>query len=234
MGTIFPAQRMSPQPAATLVMYESWFSEMCRRFASSSRSVADWFKRIKNSEFASMRRAVSERRSSSTFCVKPCHQPVVFADALPELVEEIGAVLIAEQQVKLVREYPCGLAFLPVLNDAVEDGVEGDQHPDGHELLAQFPDVIGDDSRLGIHVGALGKGVEAAGDEQFRTRAPALWLPAPAVLTGSGTGLSGWAVRPRSCWPCIPGTHRRYSGQGWIFLLRSRCPRPPAARTGRG
>ena len=75
-GTMFPAQRMSPQPAATLVMYPSWMSEMCKRFASSSRSVADWFKRIKNSELASISRAVSERRSSSTFCVSPVTRPL--------------------------------------------------------------------------------------------------------------------------------------------------------------
>ena len=37
--------------------------------ASSSRSVADWLSRIRNSLFASIRRAVSERSSSSTFCV---------------------------------------------------------------------------------------------------------------------------------------------------------------------
>ena len=63
--------------------------------------------------------------------------------------------------------------------------------PMGMQLLAQLPDVIGDDPGFGVHIGALGKGVEAAGDEEFRGQAPALWLPAPAVLTGNGTGLSG-------------------------------------------
>ena len=39
-GMIAPPQRMIPWPAGTLVMYESWFSEMFSSFASSSRSVA--------------------------------------------------------------------------------------------------------------------------------------------------------------------------------------------------
>ena len=98
---------------------------------------------------------------------QPCHQPVVFSDSFPQLVEKVGAVLIAEQQVKLIGKYPGGFAFLPVLNHPVEDGVEGDQHSDGHELFPQFPDIIGDDPGFGIHIGLLGKGVEAAGDEQF-------------------------------------------------------------------
>ena len=93
-----------------------------------------------------------------------------FNGTLPEFVEKVGAVLVTEQQVKLVGKYPCGLALLPVLNDTVEDGVEGNQHPDGHKLFAQLPDVIGDDPGLGIHIGALGKGIEAAGDEQFRRK----------------------------------------------------------------
>ena len=98
---------------------------------------------------------------------QPCHETVVFADALPQLVEKVGAVLIAEQQVEFVRKHPGGLALLPVLNHPVEDGVQRDQHSDGHELLPKFPDIIGDDSRFGIHIGGLGKGVEAAGDEEL-------------------------------------------------------------------
>ena len=98
---------------------------------------------------------------------QPCHQAVVLADALPQLVEKVGAVLVAEQQVELVREHPGGLALLPVLNHPVEDGVQRHQHPDGHELLTQFPDIVGDNPRLGIHIGGLGKGVEAAGDKEL-------------------------------------------------------------------
>ena len=98
---------------------------------------------------------------------EPCHEAVVFADALPQLIEKVGAVLIAEQQIELIGKHPCGLAFLPVLNHPVEDGVQRDQHPDGHELLPKFPNIVGDDSRLGVHIGRLGKGVEAASDEEL-------------------------------------------------------------------
>ena len=40
-GTMLPAQRIRPQPAATLVMYPICASEMCSSRASSSRSVGD-------------------------------------------------------------------------------------------------------------------------------------------------------------------------------------------------
>ena len=66
---MLPAQRMRPQPAGTLVMYPSCVSEMFSSLASSSRSVALWLSSTRNSELASIRRAVSERSSSSTFWV---------------------------------------------------------------------------------------------------------------------------------------------------------------------
>lgn len=99
---------------------------------------------------------------------QPRHQAVVLADALPQLVEEVGAVLVAEQQVKLIGEHPGGFALLPVLDDPVEDGVQSHQHANGPQLFPQLPDVVGEDAGLGVHVGGLGEGVEAAGDEQLR------------------------------------------------------------------
>lgn len=99
---------------------------------------------------------------------QPRHKTIVFSDSFPHTVEEIGAVLIAEQEIELIREYPSGFTAFPVLNDPVEDRVQGDQHADGHELFTQFPDVIGDDPGFGIYVGVLSKGVEAAGDEELR------------------------------------------------------------------
>ena len=99
---------------------------------------------------------------------QPRHEAVVFADALPQLVEEVGAVRIPEQKVKFIGKDPCGFSFLPVLDHTVEDGVQRDQHANGHELRAKLPDVVGDDPGFGIHIGALGKSVQTAGDEQLR------------------------------------------------------------------
>lgn len=101
---------------------------------------------------------------------QPRHKTIVFPDPFPQTVEEVGAVLIAEQQVELIGKHPCGLSLFPILDHTVKDGVQGHQHPDGHQLLAQLPDVIGDDPGFGIYIGALGKSVEAAGDEQFRRK----------------------------------------------------------------
>ena len=75
-GTRLPAQRIRPQPAGTFVMYPNCVSEMFSSFANSPRSVALWFSMMRNSEFASISRAVSERSSSSTFCVRPVIRPL--------------------------------------------------------------------------------------------------------------------------------------------------------------
>ena len=104
---------------------------------------------------------------------QPGHKSVVLADALPQLVEEIGAVLIAEQNVKLIAENPRSAPLFPVLNHAVVNRIQRHQHTQRHKLLAQFADVVGNDPRLRVHVGVPGKGVQCAGNEQLgRKRQP--------------------------------------------------------------
>ena len=51
------------------------------------------------------------------------HKSVVLADALPQLVKEIGAVLVAEQNVKLIAENPRSAPLFLVLNHTVVNGV---------------------------------------------------------------------------------------------------------------
>ena len=57
---------------------------------------------------------------------------------------------------------------LPVLDHTVVDGIQCHQHSDRHQLFAQFPDIVGDNPRLGIHVGRLGECAQGAGNEEFR------------------------------------------------------------------
>lgn len=98
---------------------------------------------------------------------------MVFTDSLIEPVEKVRTVLIPEQQVKLIGKTR-SLSFLPVLDHPVEDAVQGDQHSQGHELLSQFPDIIGNDTVLRIHIGFLGEGVQASIDEQLEDKASPL------------------------------------------------------------
>ena len=109
-------------------------------------------------------------------------QAIVFADTFPEFVEKIRAVLIAEEDIKLIRHNPGTLAALLVLNNPVVDGVQRHQHPQRHELFAQFADIIVDDAGLGIHVGVLGKGVEGTRDKQLTGQRQPLGLPAPVAV----------------------------------------------------
>ena len=91
----------------------------------------------------------------------------VFPYPLPEGEQEVGRILVLEQQVDLVDEHPGALAQLAVPNDAVENTVEDYQHPNGKELLAQVPDVVADQPGAGIHIGGFGEGVQAALREQL-------------------------------------------------------------------
>ena len=63
---------------------------------------------------------------------QPGHKSVVLADAFPQLVEEIGAVLIAEQNVKLIAENPRSAPLFPVLNHAVVNRIQRHQHTQRH------------------------------------------------------------------------------------------------------
>ena len=62
------------------------------------------------------------------------HKSVVLADAFPQLVKEIGAVLIAEQNIKLIAENPCSAPLFPVLDDAVINSIQRHQHSQRHML----------------------------------------------------------------------------------------------------
>ena len=87
---------------------------------------------------------------------------LILSHAFPEGEQEIGAVLMLEQQVDLVDIDP-GVALQPaVADDAVEDAVQHYQHTHRQELLAKIPDIIAEDAGVGIHIGGLGKGVQTA------------------------------------------------------------------------
>lgn len=91
----------------------------------------------------------------------------VLAHPLPQGEQEVGAVLMLEQQIDLVDVDPCVFAESSVADYPVEDAVQNNQHAHGQKLFAQIPDVVADDAAVGIYVGALGEGVEAAGSEEL-------------------------------------------------------------------
>ena len=87
---------------------------------------------------------------------------LVFSHSFPQGEQEIGAVLMLEQQVDLINIDP-GVALQPtVADDAIEDAVQHHQHPHRQKLLAQIPDIVTEDTGIGVHIGGLGKGVETA------------------------------------------------------------------------
>ena len=72
-----------------------------------------------------------------------------------------------KQQVDLVDVDPGAFAQRAVSDDSVEDAVQHHQHPDGQKLFAQITDVVAKNPGVGVHIGGLGEGVEAAVCEQL-------------------------------------------------------------------
>lgn len=91
----------------------------------------------------------------------------VLTHTLPEREQEVGAVLVLEQQVNLVDEDKGVLALRAVRRDAVEDAVEHDEHTDGQKLLAEIKDVVADETTVHVDVRLLGEGIKRAVREQL-------------------------------------------------------------------
>ena len=94
----------------------------------------------------------------------------VFADTFPEGEQEVCAVLVLKQQVNFVDVDPGISSLLPVADDAVENAVQHHQHAHGQELAAQIPNVIAEDAGIGVHIGGLGKGIQAALGKQLNSQ----------------------------------------------------------------
>ena len=102
----------------------------------------------------------------------------VLTDSLPEFEQKLCRVLVHKEQIDFIDKDEGLLPFLPVLCNAVQDGIQYDQHADGPELLAQFQDVVTDQAVVGIHVCLLGEGVERSSRKEFQFQRQRLgfWL----------------------------------------------------------
>ena len=72
-----------------------------------------------------------------------------------------------EQKIDFVDENKGVLAFGSVLRNTVENGVENDQHTDGHKLFAEIKDVVANQAIVRVHIGFLGEGVQRTIGKQF-------------------------------------------------------------------
>ena len=91
----------------------------------------------------------------------------VFAHAFPERKQEVGAVLVLEQQIDLINEDICRSAAGPVGRDPVENAVQDGQHADGHHLAAEIQDVETDEPVADVHVCLFREGAVRAGREHL-------------------------------------------------------------------
>ena len=100
----------------------------------------------------------------------------VLTGALPERKQEIGGVLMTEQQIDFVKKNIGLSPVLPIRRNPVQDAVQHHQHPDGHQRFAEVVDVVAKKAVLRVHIRLLCKGVECAVDKQFHRKCHALRL----------------------------------------------------------
>ena len=97
----------------------------------------------------------------------PRSASLILPHTFPEGEEEIGAVLVLEQHIDFVNIDP-GIPLQPAItDDAVEDAVQHHQHTYRQKLLAKIPDIIAEDTGIGIHISGFGKGVQTTLRKQF-------------------------------------------------------------------
>ena len=106
-----------------------------------------------------------------------CHHRSVFTESLPCLVQKLAAVIGhipfsqgIEEQVDLIDVHMSVLSFLPVGNNPVKDGIQHDQQAHRLETFAQLLDIIANDPVLRIHIGLMGKDIQAAFCKQFQSQ----------------------------------------------------------------
>ena len=96
---------------------------------------------------------------------------VALAEAPPCGVEEHTAVRIVIHHMELIEINMGAPAVLPILRHAVEDGVRDNEQAHRFKLFAQIENVIDHDAVVGVHIGWIGKGVQAAlGEKLHRKR----------------------------------------------------------------
>ena len=72
-----------------------------------------------------------------------------------------------EKEVDFIDVDPGVLPHFAVMDDPVEHAVQHYQHSNRQKLLAQVPDIVAENPGVGIHVGGLGEGVQAALGEEL-------------------------------------------------------------------
>ena len=73
-----------------------------------------------------------------------------------------------EEQIYLVNEDICLLSLLPVPCDAVQNGIKYDKHSYSSELLAEFKNVVANQTVACVDIRLLCKGVERTPREKLK------------------------------------------------------------------
>ena len=91
-----------------------------------------------------------------------------FTESLPDFHRVGGSLIFLQEQVHFVNVVAGGFMGDPVDGDTVPNLILHNQHPDFLELLAQLLDVVADHAAVNIHIGAVVKDVQGAGDVDFQ------------------------------------------------------------------
>ena len=98
------------------------------------------------------------------------HGSGVLAKAFPALVEKLCGVVILEEQIHLVHEYPCVPSGQPICRHAVLDRLQHHIQRRGLELFTHLVEVKTDNAVINIKIGFVGEHIQAALHEQLRCK----------------------------------------------------------------
>ena len=130
------------------------------------------------------------------------HIAVSFSHLLPHSQKEVCGERIAEEDRKLVYEYPCTPTCTPVLDYAVINALQNNQHTHREQLLTEIEDIVRGQAIVLVNIGFLRENGQRTGDKQFRCKRKLLRFRLRLTLD---LGLRSWSVSEHR--PCI---HWRY------------------------
>ena len=101
----------------------------------------------------------------------------ILTEPLPRLIEELGGVVIFEEQIHLVHEDPSIFSRQAVRSHPVLNGLHGHVEGGGLQLFPHLIEVKDNEPVVHVHIGLMGEHIQGALHEQLGGQGQLLRLP---------------------------------------------------------
>lgn len=109
------------------------------------------------------------------------HITGALTNLLPHSEEEIRCKRIPEEDRELVHKDPCASARTPVLDNAVVNALQNNEHTHREKLLTEVENIVRGQAVILVYIGFLCEDGQRTGDKQLRCQRKLLRFRAPAV-----------------------------------------------------